>query len=146
MAPESWLKISLPAFPVAFTVFGVWLYWGENPLPLLAPSVAFWGLVVLFYLFSHLVEEPNKNYQLFLIIAATVLWFVSAITSHNLGKFVISNRYIGLGSVFSTKDFWYAYICSGFACAAGLVHFIRYEPVIVEQIRKDRERVQSQGA
>jgi ABC-type polysaccharide/polyol phosphate export permease len=141
MAPESWLKISLPAFPVAFTVLGIWLYWGENPLPLLAPSIAFWGLVVLFYLFSHLEAQPNKNYQLILIIAATVLWLVSAITSHNLGKFVTSNRYSGLGSIFSTKDFWYAYICSTVACATGLLHFIRYEPEIVEQIKKDRERI-----
>ncbi len=145
MAPESWLKISLPAFPVAFTILGIWLYWGENPLPLLAPSIAFWGLVVLFYLFSHLEAQPNKNYQLILIIAATVLWFVSAITSHNLGKFVSSNRYIGLRSIFSTKDFWYAYICSAFACAVGAAHFIRYEPVIVEQIKKDRERL-AEGA
>ena len=141
MAPESWLKIILPAFPVAFTVFGVGLYWGENPLPLLAPSIAFWGLVVLFYLFSHLEAVPNKNYQLFLIIAATLLWFVSALTSHNLGKFVSSNRYIGLGSIFSTKDFWYAYVCAAFACVTGLWHFIRYEPEIVAQIKKDRERI-----
>ena len=144
MAPESWLKISLPAFPVAFTVFGVWMYWHENPLPLLAPSVAFWGLVVLFYLFSHL-DLPNRSYPLFLIIAASGLWMVSAITSHNLGRFVISNRYVGLVSVFRNTDFWYAYICSAAACAAGLVHFIRYEPEIVEQIRKDRGRIQSEG-
>ncbi|SRR6266446_65418 len=143
MAPESWLKISLPAFPVAFTVLGIWLYWGENPLPLLAPSIAFWGLVVLFYLFSHLEAVPNKNYQLILIIAATVLWFVSALTSHNLGKFVAApNR----GSIFSTKDFWYAYVCAVFACATGLLHFIHYEPKIVEQIKKDRERIIAEGA
>src|SRR5882762_3672775 len=145
MAPESWLKISLPAFPVTFIVLGIWLYWGENPLPLLAPSIAFWGLVVLFYLFSHLEVVPNKNYQLILIIAATVLWFVSALTSHNLGKFVTSNRYSGFGSIFSTKDFWYAYICSAVACAIGLLHFIRYEPDIVEQIKKDRERIIAEG-
>jgi hypothetical protein len=146
MAPESWLKISLPAFPVAFTIFGVWLYWHENPLPLLAPSGAFWGVVVLFYLFSHLDLPSGRSYSLFLIIAATSLWMVSAITSHNLGKFVASNRYVGVGSVFSNTDFWYAYICSASACAAGLLHFIRYEPEIVKQIKKDRERIELEGA
>ena len=30
MATESWLKIALPAYPVLFTIFGVWLYWGDN--------------------------------------------------------------------------------------------------------------------
>jgi|SRR6266850_1764958 len=142
MAPESWLKISLPAFPVAFTIFGVWLYWRENPLPLLAPSVAFWGVVVLFYLFSHLDLPDGRSYSLFLIIAATSLWMVSAITSHNLGRFVISTRYSGFWSVFGSADFWYAYICAAVACGTGLRHFLRYEPEIVEQIRKDRESIE----
>jgi len=142
MAPESWLKISLPAFPVAFTIFGVWLYWRENPLPLLAPSVAFWGVVVLFYLFSHLDLPDGRSYSLFLIIAATSLWMVSAITSHNLGRFVISTRYSGFWSVFGSADFWYAYICAAVACSTGLRHFLRYEPEIVEQIRKDRESIE----
>jgi hypothetical protein len=142
MAPESWLKISLPAFPVAFTVFGVWLYWGENPLPLLAPPAAFWGVVVLFYLFTHLDLPKGRSYPLLLIIAASGLWVIAAITSHNLGKFLTSKGYVGLVSVFRNKDFWYAYICSASACAAGLVHFIRYEPVIVKQIKEDRERIQ----
>ena len=141
MAPESWLKISLPAFPVLFTILGVWLYWHENPLPLLAPSVAFWGVVVLFYLFSHLDLPDGRSYPLFLIIAATSLWMVSAITSHNLGRFVISTRYSGLLSVFGSTDFWYAYICAAVACGTGLRHFLRYEPEIVEQIKKDRERI-----
>jgi hypothetical protein len=78
---------------------------------------------------------------LILIILASLLWFASAITSHNLGKFVTSNR----GSVFSTKDFWYAYICAVVACGVGVVHFIRYEPVIVEQIKRDRARIESEG-
>jgi hypothetical protein len=146
MAPESWLKISLPAFPTAFTIFGVWLYWHENPLPLLAPAAAFWGVVVLFYLFSHLDVRDRRSSSLFLIIATASLWMVSAITSHNLGKFVTSTRYIGFGSVFSNTDFWYAYICSAVAWSAGLVHFIRYEPEIVEQTKKDRERIESEGA
>src|SRR6266550_3878595 len=111
MGLESWLKISIPAFPVAFAIFGIWLYWGESPLPFLAPSVAFWGLVVLFYLFSHL-DLPNRKYPFILTIGVTVLWLVTAITSHNLGKFITSNRYTGPGSVFWNKDFWYAYICS----------------------------------
>jgi hypothetical protein len=145
MAPESWLRISLPAFPVAFTVFGVWLYWGENPLPLLAPPVAFWGVVVLFYLFSHLDLPQGRSYPLFLTILTSLFWAFAAITSHNLGKFVTSNRYVGFMSVFGSKDFWYAYICAAAAFIAGLLHFIRYEPVIVEQIKKDRERLRAQG-
>src|SRR2546422_1440645 len=67
MSSESWFKVSLPAFPAAFTIFGVGLYWGENPLPLLPPSIAFWGLVILFYLFTHLYV-PNRAYPLLFTI------------------------------------------------------------------------------
>jgi hypothetical protein len=61
LRPESWLKIGLPGFPVAFTIFGVWLYWGDNPLPLLAPPLAFWGLVILLYLFSHFEVDSTAG-------------------------------------------------------------------------------------
>lgn len=137
MGIESWLKISLPAFPVAFTIFGVWLYWGESPLPLLAPSLAFWSLVILFYLFSHF-DIPNRSYPLFLTIAGTLLWTVSSITSHNLGKFLTSNRYTGFVSVVSNKDFWFAYSCSVVGCIVGLRQFFRLEPLIMNQIQSDR--------
>jgi hypothetical protein len=144
MHHDSWLKISLPAFPVAFTVLGVWLYWGDNPLPLLAPPIAFWGLVILFYLFSHF-ELPNKSYPLLLITGTTALWLVASITSHNLGKFLISNRYTGFSSLLSNRDFWYAYLCSGAGCAVGLGHFIRLEPLIVAQIARDARHINPEG-
>jgi Na+/citrate or Na+/malate symporter len=144
MPPESWLKISLPAFPVAFTIFGVWLYWGDNPLSLLAPSIAFWGLVILFYLFSH-IEMRNRSYPLILMIGATTLWLISSITSHSLGKFVTSSQYGGFVSIFSNKNFWYAYICCAVACGTGLGHFVRFEPLIVAQIERDRRRIDAEG-
>jgi Na+/citrate or Na+/malate symporter len=137
MQHDSWLKISLPAFPLAFVIFGVWLYWGDNPLPLLAPSLAFWGLVVLFYLFSHF-ELPNRSYPMYLIIGTTALWLVASITSHNLARFVASNRYTGGRSVLWNKDFWYAYICAVVGGGVGLGHFIRLEPQIVAQVMRAR--------
>ena len=137
MAPESWLKISLPAFPVAFSVFGLWLYWGENPLPLLAPSVAFWGVVILFYLFSH-CDVPTRSYPLLLMIGETALWLVSSITSHNLAKFLLSKQYTGYLDVLRNKDFWCAYVCCAFGATVGLFHFFRLEPIIVAQIKADR--------
>lgn len=137
MAPESWLKISLPAFPVAFSVFGIWLYWGENPLPLLAPAVAFWGVVILFYLFSHF-DEPTRSLPLFLMIGQTALWLVSTITSHNLGRFLLSKRYTGVSDVLRNRDFWFAYVSCVVGAAVGLFHFFRLEPLIVTQIKADR--------
>src|SRR5690242_18531361 len=89
MSADSWYKVCLPGFPAAFTVFGVWLYWGENPLPLLAPAVAFWGVVILYYLFTHLYI-PNRRHPLVLTILLTGLWLVAAITAHNLGRCLTS--------------------------------------------------------
>jgi hypothetical protein len=137
MSPESWFKICLPAFPVGFTVFGVWIYFHENPLPLLPAPLAFWGLVICFYLFTHLYI-PERRYPFVLIILTTVLWLVAALTSHNLGKFISSTGYTGLLSVMGRTDFWYAYICGVVALVAGLLNFFRYEPAIVSQIREDR--------
>jgi Na+/citrate or Na+/malate symporter len=145
MQHDSWLKISLPAFPLAFVIFGVWLYWGDNPLSLLAPSLAFWGLVVLFYLFSHF-ELPNRSYPMILIIGTTGLWLVASITSHNLGRFVASSRYTGGWSVLLNKDFWYAYICAFVCGGVGLGHFVRLEPKIVDQIARDRKSVDLENA
>lgn len=144
MSPESWLKISLPAFPVGFTLFGVWLYWGENPLPLLPPPIAFWGLVVCFYLFSHLYI-PERRYPLITTIFATVLWLVASLTSHSLGKFLGSTSYTGMLSLIARKDFWYAYTCAAVAFAAGLWNFLRYEPAIISQIREDRIAADERG-
>jgi hypothetical protein len=137
MSSESWYKIGLPAFPVAFTVFGVWLYWGENPLSLLPSPMAFWGLVILYYLFTHLYV-PNRRYPLVLTISASVLWLVASITAHNLARFLTSTRYSGLVSVLSNKDFWYAYVCAGAACFVGLANFFRYEPLIVRKTQEDQ--------
>ena len=143
MNSESWLKISLPAFPVGFAVFGVWFYWGDNPLPLLAPSIAFWGVVILFYLFSHF-DMANRSYPLFLMIGETALWLVSSIASHNLGKFLVSKQYTGLEAVLMNKDFWFAYVCCFAGSAVGLIHFFRLEPLIVAQVSADRTRARSE--
>jgi hypothetical protein len=137
MTSESWLKISLPAFPLGFTVFGVWFYWGENPLALLPPSIAFFGVVTLFYVFSHL-DVPNKRYPLWLMIFTSVLWLVASITSHGLAKFMLSERYIGLRSVIASIDFWYAYVCALFGGGIGLNQFLRLEPQIAASVKQDR--------
>jgi len=143
MSLESWLKVGLPAFPLGFTILGAWLYWGDNPLPLLAPPIAFWGLVVLVYLFTNLYI-PDRRYTLFLTISATLLWLVTAITSHNLGRFISSKQYGGLISAMATKDFWYAYVCALVGCVAAIKQFIRYEPMIVAQLEQDRAAVNTE--
>lgn len=144
MSLESWLKIIMPAFPVGFTIFGVWAYWGENPLPLLPPPLAFSGLVVCFYLFTHLYF-PNRRYPFIMTIFVTLLWLVACITSHNLGKFLGSPSYSGVLSVVTRKDFWYAYVCSVIAFASGLLNFFRYEPMIAAQIQDDRSAAGREG-
>lgn len=145
MAPESWLKISLPAFPVGFTIVVVWLYWGENPLPLLAPALAFWGVVIFFYVFTHWYV-PNRGYPLVIMIFGAVLWFGCSITSHNLGKFFASGRYTGVKSLFSNRDFLAAYICCLANAIMGLINFRKYEPQIMAEIKEQRARIQSGGA
>jgi hypothetical protein len=137
MSPESWLKISLPAFPVAFAIIGVGLYWQDNIVALLPPSIAFWGLVTLMYLFSQL-EVPGKRYTHILIMFVTCLWLVSSITSHNLGKFIASAKYSGVASLLSDKDLWFAYGCAVVGSLFGVFHFVRLEPLIVSQTERDR--------
>jgi hypothetical protein len=138
MSLESWLKISLPAFPMGFTIFGVWGYFHENPLPLLPAPIAFWGLVVCFYLFSSLYTPDQRRYPLVATVFVTILWFTASLASHSLGKFLGSTSYTGLFSLMGRTDFWYAYICAGVAFAAGLWNFLRYEPTIASQIRENR--------
>jgi Na+/citrate or Na+/malate symporter len=140
MALESWFKIGLPAFPLGFTLLGAWLYWGDNPLALLPPPLAFWGVVVLFYLFSHLYV-PNRRYPLVLTIFASVLWLVASITAHNLGRFLSSSQARGVSAVMANKDFWYAYISAAVGCVVALRNFLRYEPIIVDKSRRDRDAV-----
>lgn len=144
MSAESWFKISLPGIPVAFTLFGVWLYWGDNPISLLPPSIAFWGLMILFYLFSHLYI-PDRRLPLLLVICSSIFWLVASITSHNLKGFLLSTRYAGPMSVLRDKDFWYAYVCSVIGCAVGVWQFFRLEPQIVAQIRRDRREILLRG-
>src|SRR5580658_7562982 len=139
MSSESWLKISLPACPVGFAVFVVGLYWRENILALLPPSLAFWGLMILYYIFSTW-EVPGKRYPLFLTILLAVLWFGSSLTAHSLGRFVASGSYSGVTSVLPKMDFWYAYLCGFVSSAVGLHQFRRFEPLIVAQAQKDRAR------
>jgi hypothetical protein len=143
MSIESWLKIGLPAFPLAFTIVGAWWYWGDNPLALLPPPIAFWGLVVLFYLFTNLYI-PTRRYTLFLTIFASLLWLVSSITSHNLGRFITSKQYGGVLSAIETKDFWYAYICAIVGGGAAVMHFLRYEPDIVAKVRQDKAQLDAE--
>jgi hypothetical protein len=143
MSSESWLKVGLPAFPAAFTILGAWLYWGDNPLPLLPPSIAFWGVVVVYYVFTHLYI-PDRKYPLFLTIFTTSLWLVASIAAHSLGRFVTSDRYRGLFSVLSDIDFWYAYVCALTGCFVALQNFYRYEPLILAQIRRDQANARSE--
>jgi hypothetical protein len=142
MSSESWFKIALPALPFAFVIFGVGLYWGDNPLPLLPPSLAFWGVNILFYLYTHLYI-PERRLTFILTAGVAALWLVSGITAHNLATFIGSTHYSGFVSVLVTRDFWYAYMCAFLCCSVGLFHFWRYEPLIVEQVKMDREAIQS---
>jgi hypothetical protein len=144
MSRESWFKIVMPAFPVGFTIFGVWIYWRENPLALLPSPIAFAGVVILFYLFTHLYV-PSRRYPLIMIMLATILWLVASITAHNLGKFLSSREYSGAASIMTRTDFWYAYICAGIAFAAALKNFLRYEPLIVARVQEDRRELNDEG-
>lgn len=144
MSAESWFKVCLPAFPLGFTLFGVWLYWGENPIALLPPSIAFWGLGVLYYLFTHLYV-PNRNYPLVLTIGETVLWLVASISAHNLAGFLVSGHHSGVLSVILNKDFLFAYTSACLACATGLVNFFHYEPSIMAQVRRDRRSIKGRA-
>lgn len=141
MTWESWFKVGLPAIPVGYTILGVWLYWGENPLPLLAPSIAFWGVVVNFYLFTH-VYLPQKRSPFFLAIFTANLWLVASITAHNLGRFFAAGKFVGIHSLFCNKDFWYSYLFGTVGFAVALWQFVRHEPLIVAQIKRDREEIQ----
>jgi hypothetical protein len=143
MTWESWFKIALSGLPVAYTIFGVWFYWGDNPIPLLAPSLAFWGVVIVYYLFGHIYLETNKE-PFWLAISTALLWLISNITSHNLGRFVSSTAYSGTLSVLGSKDFWYAYLCAVLSSGIGLWQFFKHEPNIMAQVLDDRA-AQSEG-
>ena len=91
MSRESWFKIALPAFPVGFVIFGSWLYWGDNVIPLLPPALGFWGVTILYYLFTHLYI-PERRLSFILTMGVAGLWLVTSITAHNLGRFVNSSQ------------------------------------------------------
>jgi hypothetical protein len=137
VSPESWFKVSLSALPVAFTVFGVGAYWHEDPLRLLAPNVAFWGVVLEFYLFSNL-EVPGSRAPFYFSVCSALLWLVSAITTHNLVREIASNPQAGLMFELATKDFWFAYAAATVGCGVPLYRFLKFEPLIVENRRKER--------
>ncbi len=134
---ESWFKVGLPALPAVFTLLGVGGYWGENPLPILAPSLAFWGVVVVYYLFGR-IYAPKTFAPFWLAVSTAILWLLSAITSHNLAKFIASNKYGGIGSVLANKDFLWAYGFAMASVAIGLWQFLVHEPKILEHDRQMR--------
>lgn len=134
---ESWFKVGLSALPTLFTIFGIWLYWGDNPLPLLAPNVAFWSVVLSFYLFTH-IYVPEKRSPFYLAICTSGSWLISSITAHNLGHFLGSSAYTGALSVLTNKDFRYSYGSASIGFVIALLLFIRHEPFIAAQIKSER--------
>jgi len=137
MTWESWFKVSLPSLPILFSVFGVWLYWGENPLPVLAPSIAFWGVTISFYLFTQ-VYKPNSRAPFFLAIVTASLWAFASITSHNLALFLRAGSHSGFIDVLKNTDFWYSYVLAGVAFALSLWQFLVHEPGIMEHVRRQQ--------
>ncbi len=138
MTWESWFKVSLSGLPVAFTIFGVWLYWGQNPVALLPPNLAFWGVVITYYLFGHIYVEDDRNAPFWLSVSTALFWLISSITSHNLARYITSQNYSGVLSVFVRRDFWYAYSCALLSSGLGLWEFFKHEPRIMAQIQRDR--------
>ena len=144
MTPESWFKVWLPALPAGFTVLGVWGYWGQNPLPLLASNMAFWGVVITFYLFTYL-SRPGSRTPYFFAVATALLWGVSAVTGHNLGRFIASADYSGLKSVLSRTDFWYSYVFGVSGAGLALWQFLKHEPGIVAQVEKEKAKLRGEA-
>ncbi len=137
MTWESWFKVGLPALPALWAVFGLWGYWGENPIPLLAPAVAYWGVVVVYYLFGR-VYAPKTYSPFWLAVFTVLLWFISSITSHHLSKFLALST-PRITQVIANRDFLYAYVCAVLSACLGLWQFLRHEPKIVERDRIQRE-------
>ena len=136
MSLESLFKIGLPAFPLGFTILGAWLYWGDNPLALLPPPLAFWAGRNFLNLFASICSEPAD--PLVLTIFASVLWLVASITAHNLSRFLSASQHIQFATLMGRTYFLYAYISAGFGCTVAGWNFLRYEPAIVNKSRRDR--------
>lgn len=141
MSWESWFKVSLTALPIGFSLIGVGLYWRENPLPVLAPSLAFWGVTTTFYLFTQ-AYMPYSRAPFYLAVFTALLWLVASITGHNFGAFLKSSSYSGFRSALGNTDFWFSYVSALTGFLLALWQFRRHEPRIAERIR---QQVAEQG-
>lgn len=141
---ESWFKVGLSALPILFSIFGVWLYWRENPLPVLAPSIAFWGVSTTFYLFTQMYVPNSPRAPFFLAVFTAMFWLLASITAHSLGVFIRSKSYSGVLSILGNVDFWYSYICAVLSFLLAFWQFCIHEPRIVERISQERMSPESQ--
>ncbi len=137
---ESWFKVGLSALPVAFSILGVWVYWRENPLPVLAPSIAFWGVGTTFYLFTQ-IYIPESRAPFYLAVFTALSWLLTSITAHNLAAFLRSPAYSGFWSILRNTDFWFSYAFALFSFGLALQQFCTREPRIVERISQQRSAV-----
>ena len=134
---ESWFKVGLAALPIGFSIFGVGIYWHENPLPVLAPSIAFWGVSTAFYLFTQ-VYMPESRAPFYLAVFTAMFWLLASITAHKLGAFLNSKSYSGMLSILGNIDFWYSYAFALAGFSLALWQFRIHEPHIIERIEKQR--------
>lgn len=135
MTWESWFKVGLSALPIGFSIFGVGLYWRENPLPVLAPSIAFWGVSTTFYLFTQ-IYMPESRAPFYLAVFTALFWLLASVTAHNLGVFLKSTSYSGIVSVLRNTDFWYSYIFGVFSFSLAFWQFRVHEPRIIQRIKQ----------
>ena len=133
---ESWFKIGLPALPTFFSIFGAWLGWGRSPVPLLAPNVAFWGVVISFYLFTYMYR-PTRRTPFFVAVGTALCWFAACCYSMELSKIVESDAYKtnGVSLVFGTRFFYLAYLFALTAFVNAMRLFVHHEPRIVRHQR-----------
>jgi hypothetical protein len=128
------LDLSLPAFPLLFMIFGVGLYWHDNILPTLAPSVAFWAVAVIFYLDARVEIVGSRAFPL-LIAATSVLWLLSSITGQNLKKYIVlADQLKDYSVILKRIDLYYSYGSALLAVGLALTVFIKYEPLASQRI------------
>jgi hypothetical protein len=132
---ESLFKVSLTALPIGFSLLGVGLYWHENPLPVLAPSLAFWGVTTAFYLFTQ-AYMPTSRAPFLGAVYTAIFWLVASIAAHNLAVFLRSTSYSGFWSILKNTDFWYSYVSALMGFLLALWQFCKHEPRIVERIQQ----------
>ncbi len=138
MTWESSFKIGLPAIPLMYTVLAVWGYWGENPVALLPPQIAFWGVVITFYLFTH-IYLPDSRAPFFMTLLTSLVWLISSLTSHGLARIIASNDYQGFFSLLLSKDLWFSYGFSFAGFGVAFWQFVIHEPRIVAEARRQRQ-------